>query len=182
MLLLTHVSFALISNIQVASLKDYLFALSVEPTLTFVVFYQVAATAVRWWQQRSTAFDGVGGGLPREGGARRGKATTSQHDERTRGWCNERTTRDDGATTSWHYAITRGGATRQRDNERAAHREATQQPAGATRGWRGAQQEEKERQSDNKRARRVDERLALREDGERQCDNQQRQCDNQLAR
>ena len=150
MLLLTHVSFALISNIQVAFLKGYLFALSVAPTLTFVVFYQVAATAVRWRQQRSTAFDGVGGGLRREGGERRGNATTSQHNERTRGRCNERTTRDDGATTSWRDATMRGGTTRQRDDERAA--------------------------------RRVDERVAQREDGERQCDNQQRQCDNQLAR
>jgi hypothetical protein len=32
----------------------------------------------------------------REGGARTGNATNSQHNERTRGRCNERTTRDDG--------------------------------------------------------------------------------------
>jgi len=182
MLLLTHVSFAPISNIQVAYLKDYLFALSVEPTLTFVIFYQVAATAVRWRQQRSTAYDGVGGGLRREGGARRGNATTSQNDERTRGRCNERTTRDDGATTSWRDAKMRGDTTRQRDDERAVHREATQQPSGASRGWRGAQREDKERRCDNKLARRVDERVAQREDGERPCDNQQRQCDNQRER
>jgi hypothetical protein len=55
----------------------------------------------------------------REGGARTGNATTSQHDERTRGWCNERTTRDDGATTSWRDETTRGGTTRRGDGERA---------------------------------------------------------------
>jgi hypothetical protein len=32
-----------------------------------------------------------------------------------------RTTRDDGVTTSWHDETTRGGTTRQQDNERAAH-------------------------------------------------------------
>jgi hypothetical protein len=55
-----------------------------------------------------------------EGGAKACKATTSQHNERTRGRCNERTTRDDGTTTSWHDETTRGGMTRQRDDERAA--------------------------------------------------------------
>jgi hypothetical protein len=73
----------------------------------------------------------------REGGARTGNTTTSQHDERTRGWCNERTTRDDGATTSWRNETTRGGTMRRQDNERAARQEATQQPAGATRGREG---------------------------------------------
>jgi hypothetical protein len=73
----------------------------------------------------------------REGGARIGNATTSQHDERTRGWCNKRTTRDDGATTSWRNETTRGGTTRRQDNKRAARREATQQPAGAARGREG---------------------------------------------
>ena len=39
------------------------------------------------------ALDGVGDGTTmrgREGGARTGNATTSQHDERTKGRCNER--------------------------------------------------------------------------------------------
>jgi hypothetical protein len=73
----------------------------------------------------------------REGGARRGNATTSQHDERTRGRCNERTTRDDDATTSWCKETTRGRhdeTTRRQDNERAARQEATQQPASVMRG------------------------------------------------
>jgi len=69
-----------------------------------------------------------------EGGARTGNATTSQHDERTRGRCNKRMTRDDGATASWHDKTMRGGTTRQREDKRAAHREATQLPADATRG------------------------------------------------
>ena len=51
-----------------------------------------------------------------------------------RGWCNERTIRDDDATTSWRDETARGGTTRQQDNERAEHRKATQQPAGTTRG------------------------------------------------
>jgi hypothetical protein len=54
-----------------------------------------------------------------------------------RGRCNERTTRDDDVTISWRDETTRGGTTRQRDDKRAAHREATQQPAGATRGREG---------------------------------------------
>jgi hypothetical protein len=67
-------------------------------------------------------FDGVGNGLrqddgeakmagttrEREGGARRGNATTSRHDEWTRGRHNKMTMRDD-ATTSWHDETTRGG-------------------------------------------------------------------------
>jgi hypothetical protein len=36
----------------------------------------------------------------REGGARGGNATTSRHNERTRGWHDKRMMRDD-ATTSW---------------------------------------------------------------------------------
>jgi hypothetical protein len=51
-----------------------------------------------------------------------------------RGWCNKRTIRDDDATTSWRDETARGGTTRQQDNERTEHREATQQPAGTTRG------------------------------------------------
>ena len=89
---------------------------------------------VRWQQQRLTAFDGVGDGLRREDER---AAQASQHDERMRGWCNERTTRDDGTTTSWHNKTTRGGTTRGQDDERAARREATQQPAGMTRGQEG---------------------------------------------
>jgi len=78
------------------------------------------------------------------GGARRGNATTSQHDERTRGQCNERTTRDDGATTSWRDKTTRG-----RRNERTARGNAT------TRGRL------KERQRNNQPTRCVDKRVAL---------------------
>jgi hypothetical protein len=63
------------------------------------------------WRQRWTTTRG------REGGTRKGNATTSQHNERTRGWCNLRTTRDDGATTSWRDETTRGGTTRWRDDE-----------------------------------------------------------------
>ena len=47
----------------------------------------------------------------REGGARSGNATTSQHDERSRGQCNERTTKDDDATTNWRDETMRGGMT-----------------------------------------------------------------------
>jgi len=72
-----------------------------------------------------------------EGGARTGNATTSHHNERTRGRCNKRMTRDDGVTTSWRDETARGGTTKRRDNKRAARREATQQPAGATRGQEG---------------------------------------------
>ena len=72
-----------------------------------------------------------------EGDARTGNATTSQHDERRGGRCNVKTTRDDGMTTSWRDETTRGGTTRQRDDERAARREAMEQPAGATRGREG---------------------------------------------
>jgi hypothetical protein len=106
-----------------------------------------------WPQQRSTVFDVAAAAFDgvrwhrrwtttrrgREGSARMtGNATTSQHDERTRGRCNERTTRDDGATTSWRNETTRDGTTRLRDGERAAQREATQQPADATRGREAA--------------------------------------------
>jgi hypothetical protein len=45
----------------------------------------------------------------------------------------------------------RGGITRQQDNERAAHREAMQQPAGATRGQEGgAGRNERTRRGDAK--------------------------------
>ena len=101
-------------------------------------------SGVRWQQQHSTAFNGIGNGdgLRREDEkVAQGQATQqphcSQHDERTRGRCNEGTTRDDGMTTSWHDETTRGGTMRRQDSERAAHREATQQPAGATRGQEG---------------------------------------------
>ena len=83
------------------------------------------------WRGRWTSMRG------REGGARTGNAATSQQDERTRGRCNKRTTRDDAATTSWRDKTTRGGTMRGRDDKRAARREATQQPAGATRGQEG---------------------------------------------
>ena len=43
-----------------------------------------------------------------EGGARRGNATTSRHDEWTKEGHNERTMRDD-ATTSWRDETMRGG-------------------------------------------------------------------------
>ena len=73
-------------------------------------------SGVRWWQQRSMAFDGIGDGLQREDKrAAQGQAT------QMRGQCFKRTTRDDGATTSWHDKTTRGGTTKQRDDERAAH-------------------------------------------------------------
>ena len=105
---------------------------------------------VQWWQWRwcsmaAAAFNGARWCRQwtttrgREGGARTGNATTtSQHDERTRGRCNERTTRDDGATTSWRDETTRGGTTRRQDDERAARREAKQQPAGMMRGREGS--------------------------------------------
>jgi len=97
-----------------------------------------------WWcSMAAAAFDGAQWcgrwttTRGREGGARTGNATTSQHDKRTRGRCNKRTTRDNGATTSWPDKTMRGGTMRQREDERAAHREAMQQPAGATRGREG---------------------------------------------
>jgi len=72
--------------------------------------FGVAAAAfdgVRWRWRWTTTRRG------REGGARMtGNATTSQHDERTRGQCNERTTRDNGATTSWRDETTRDGTMR----------------------------------------------------------------------
>ena len=86
-----------------------------------------AFDGIQWHRQWTTT-------RGQEGGARRGNATTSQHDERTRGWCNKRMMRDDRATTSWRNKTTKGDTTRQRDNERAARQEATQQPASTTRG------------------------------------------------
>ena len=91
----------------------------------------------RWhWQWTTTR--------GREGGARTDNATTSQHNERTRGRCNERMTRDDGTTTSWRDETIRGGTMRRQDNERAARqRRHNNQPTwqederevqGATRG------------------------------------------------
>jgi hypothetical protein len=92
----------------------------------------------------------------REGGAKTGNATTSQHNKRTRGRCNKRTTRDDGLA--------------RRDNERG-HNETTRQREGdATtsqrnermRRWRGVQQEDEERRCncDNKLEQRVEKRVA----------------------
>ena len=52
---------------------------------------------VRWRRQRSMAFNGVGDGLRREDER---AAQASQHDERTRGRCNERMARDDGGATT----------------------------------------------------------------------------------
>ena len=92
----------------------------------------------------------------REGGARRGNATTSWCDKRTRGWHNKRTTRHD-AIISWHDKTMRGwrdemrrrrGVERQHNNQLAweggwecgatrGQIEAMQQQAGATRGWEG---------------------------------------------
>ena len=76
----------------------------------------MAAAAFNSVQWHLMVFDGDGDGLwqgddgeskmagtmrGREGGARRGNATTSLHDERTRGWRNKKATRDD-VTSSWH--------------------------------------------------------------------------------
>ncbi len=107
-----------------------------------------------------TAFDGVGDGLRREdeeGSSRTGNAITSQHDKRTRGRCNKRRMRDDDPTTSWRDKTTRGSTMRRRDDERAARREATQQPAGATRGREGYM-------GHNKRTRRCDARTSWRDE------------------
>jgi len=71
---------------------------------------------VQWRQQCSMAFDGVGDGLRREDeGVAQGQAT------QTRGRCFKKTTRDDGATTSWHDKTMRGGTMRRQDNKRVAH-------------------------------------------------------------
>ena len=85
-----------------------------------------------------------------DGGSRirwRSMALAMDYDERKRGRCEDRQrnnqparwedkrpvqreeTRDDGATTSWcNETVVRGSTTRGQDNERAARREATQQP------------------------------------------------------
>ncbi len=76
---------------------------------------------ILWRRQHLAAFNGVSDGLQQgndkakmagttrgqEGSARRGNTTTSQCDQRTRGWRNERMTRDD-VTTSWQDKTTRG--------------------------------------------------------------------------
>jgi hypothetical protein len=65
-------------------------------------------SGVRWRQQRSMALDGVSDGLRQEDErAAQGQATQQPaSNERTRGWCNLRTIRDDGATTSWRDETT----------------------------------------------------------------------------
>ena len=102
------------------------------------------------------------------------------------GWCNKRTTIDDGATTSWHDKTTIDGTTHDetmRQQEGGASRgDATTSRCNEwMRGRRGAQREDEERQWDNKLVRRVDERVAQREDGERQCDNQLARQDDERA-
>jgi hypothetical protein len=71
-------------------------------------------------------------------------------------WDNER--RYDKKTRRRESGVSRGDATTSQRDER-------------TRGRRGAQREDKERQCVNKLAQRVDKRVAEREDGERQCDS-----------
>ena len=88
------------------------------------------------------AFDGIGDGLSQEDERAVQGQATQQPASTMRGMrvrCNERTTRYDDTTTSWRDETTRGGTTRQQDNERAARRKATQQPVGvgATRGREG---------------------------------------------
>ena len=90
-----------------------------------------AAFDIVQWHWRWTMTRG------QEGGTWAGNTTTSQHDERTRGRCNERMTRDDGVTTSWRDETMRGGTMRRQDDKRAAQKEAMQQPAGAMRGQEG---------------------------------------------
>jgi hypothetical protein len=76
---------------------------------------------VQWQWRCLTAFNGISGGFwqgdgearmagttrGQEGGARRGNATTSWHDERTRGQHSESMTRDN-STTSWRDETTLG--------------------------------------------------------------------------
>ena len=70
------------------------------------------------------------GNTERNKRTKRGDATTSWHDELTRGWRNERMARND-ATTSWRYKTTRG-----RRNERMARGNATTSwHKKTTRGW-----------------------------------------------
>jgi hypothetical protein len=83
------------------------------------------------WRRRWTMMRG------QKGGARTSNTTTSQHNERMRGRCNERTTRYEGVTTSWRDETMRGSMTRRRYNERAARQEAMRQPVGVTRGPKG---------------------------------------------
>ena len=75
----------------------------------------------------------------------------------------------------------RGGMTRRREGSASRGDATTSRREERTRGWRGAQQEDKERQCDNKLARRVDERVAQRDDGERLCDNQLARQDDERA-
>ena len=100
---------------------------------------------VRWRQQSSTAFDGIGDGLQREdekaaqGQAMQQPASTMRGREggETRGR-QEMMARQPAGTTRQREATRRDDKTmRRRDDKRAAHREATQQPDGATRGREG---------------------------------------------
>jgi len=146
------------------------------------------------WRRRWTMMRG------QKGGARTSNTTTSQHNERMRGRCNERTTRYEGVTTSWRDETMRGSMTRRRYNERAAHQEAMRQPVGVTRGPKGGA-------GRNERTKRGDATTSWRNElargwhnertnGERRCNNQlvwqdnrraaqwednKRRCDNQLA-
>ena len=69
-------------------------------------------------QQPAGATRGREGGVGRNERMRREDATTSWHDELTRGWYNERTARGN-ATTSWRNKMTRG-----QRNERTARGDA----------------------------------------------------------
>ena len=80
-----------------------------------------------------------------KGVQRRGSATTSWHDERTRGQHNERTMRDD-VNTSWQDKTMRGrhNKTTRRQGGRRVERRRTNQPARHEEE-RVAQQEDEER-------------------------------------
>jgi len=71
-------------------------------SMVVAIDYGKVMVRQRWPAQQEGEARGQGGN------ARRGNATTSQYNERTRGWCNKRTMRDDDATTSWRDEMMRG--------------------------------------------------------------------------
>ena len=134
---------------------------------------------VRWRQQRLRAFNGVGDGLRQEderaaqGQATQQPASTMRGREggATRGRQEMMAQQPACATRQQEAAQLDKKTTRQREGGASRGNATTSRRDERTRGRRGAQREDKERQCDNKLARQVDERVAQREDGERQCYN-----------
>ena len=71
--------------------------------------------------------------------------------------------------------------TRPRDQERAAHEEVTKQPVSVWRGRVGHATRGRGEAMQQQAGAREDERVAQREDGERQCDNQLERQDDERA-